>query len=1019
MAQNADMHHLRLLFAAWICLLSLAARGESSSGWADYNARIWQMEDGLPHNIVQAITQTRDGYLWVGTREGLARFDGSRFQTVELIPDTRLLSITALVESKDGTLWVGTDSSGVFRLSAGQVERCKGPGGELDFPVQDLQEGGDGGIWIASTYRILCWMDGRMTSKAEFRHSLQTLCVDDQGAVWTAGGGGLRRLDGGGTNVVLRGGALPQPARRLHRDADGTFWAGAGNGLIQIKDGRIRSFKKGDGPPGFVSVIYRDAAGVLWTGTYSGVSRFRDGQFIDQGEADAAAYRVYAIYEDREHNLWIGSEEGLTRFTARVFKTITKKDGLTLNTVATVCASPDGSVWISAWGGGLNHWKSGRITSLNKSNGLSSNFIMAMCASRDGGLWAGSDYGGALNYIKGDTITIYDQAQGFIARPTTATTALYEDNRGALWIGSRELLQRLDGTNFTSFTTADGISHKKINAICGGADEAVWIGTDGGLTHYRDGRFQDFGKADARLRVMILSLYEDGDGVLWIGTKEHGLLRRQNGMVHEFTSRLGLFSDVIYSILEDNHSNLWLNSSRGIFRLDKQQMEAVVRGQRTTVNSISYGKADGVLSSGQYRDVTQPSACKDSDGRLWFRTTQGVAVVDPERVKSNDLLPPVVIQEVVADKEAVGCKPFGLEVEREIRVKPGRGELEIQYAALSFRAPEKNQYRYKLEGVDLSWVEAGMRRTAFYNNLPPGRYRFQVVACNNDGAWNETGTSVGLILQPHFWQTRTFAVLLIVLSLGSVSGIVRYVTRRRMQRKLALLEQQHAVEKERARIARDMHDELGAKLTSISFQGAMARQAATNPPETDRHIAKMSETARELVLSLDQIVWAVDPENDSLESLANYICRYASDFFENSPIYCKFSIPRELPRCHLPTEVRHNLFLAVKEALNNTLKHSGARRVLLTISVEAKECVISIADDGKGTGVESESGKSKRTGHGLVNMRERLASVHGKFELKSDGGLSTEVRFTVPLAEETIGASYIYPTGASAPSQIP
>jgi signal transduction histidine kinase len=515
------------------------------------------------------------------------------------------------------------------------------------------------------------------------------------------------------------------------------------------------------------------------------------------------------------------------------------------------------------------------------------------------------------------------------------------------------------------------------------------------------------------LQALILSLYEDADNVLWIGTKGSGLLRWREGVVNAFTSAGGLFSDAIYSILEDGHTNLWLNSSRGIFRLEKKQMEAVIRGRRSVVNSISYGKADGVLSSGQYRDVTQPSACKDAQGRLWFRTTQGVAVVNPDEVRVNDRPPPVLIQEILADKASVGASALSLEVAREIAVKPGHGELEIHYAALSFRAPEKNQFRYKLESVDLNWVEAGTRRVAFYNNLHPGRYRFQVTACNNDGVWSETGASITLLLKPHFWQAGWFLSLGILAAVGFVGGTARYVTRRRLERKLALLEQQHAVEKERARIARDMHDELGAKLTRISFQGALARRSGANPPETDQRIAQMSETARELVLSLDQIVWAVDPDNDSLESLANYICRYAGEFFENSPIGCKFSIPRTLPPCHLSTDVRHNVFLAVKEALNNAHKHSGASRVTLTISAGVDKFEITIADDGRGVGngEGGETDKSRRAGRGLVNLRERLASINGKFELKSEPGQGAEVRLIVPLTGESAPASYIHPTG--------
>jgi ligand-binding sensor domain-containing protein len=385
-----------LLVAAGICFGGLAFGGHPPAGWSDYNTRLWQMEDGLPHNIVQAITQARDGYLWVGTREGLARFDGIRFQTIKLSPETPLLSITSLMQSRDGTLWIGTDSSGVFRLRGQQVERVSAPGGASDFAVQDIQEGGDGGIWIASTRRIFRWADGRMEQRAEFGSALQTLCVRSDGSVWTAGGGVLKRLDAEDTSGISPA-PVPLPVRRLHCDQQGTFWVGAAYGLVQITNGGAGYFKKADGPSGFVSVILRDSAGTLWTGTYSGLSRFANGQFIDQGESDAPAYRVYAIYEDREQNLWVGSEEGLARLTPKVFQTLTKKDGLTLNTVATVCAAPGGGVWISAWGGGLNRWVDGRISSLSKSNGLSSNFIMAMCAGRDGSLWAGADYGAALN----------------------------------------------------------------------------------------------------------------------------------------------------------------------------------------------------------------------------------------------------------------------------------------------------------------------------------------------------------------------------------------------------------------------------------------------------------------------------------------------------------------------------------------------------------------------------------------------------------------------------------------------
>jgi signal transduction histidine kinase len=707
----------------------------------------------------------------------------------------------------------------------------------------------------------------------------------------------------------------------------------------------------------------------------------------------------------------VGSEEGLLRFTPKAFKTITKKDGLTVNTVASVCASRDGSVWISPWGFGLNHWIDGKITVLNETNGLSSNYIMAMAEGRDGSFWAGADNGRALNRIKDGQITTFGQDQGFVMSSSTATTALFEDARRALWIGSRELLQCWDENRFSRFTTKDGLSHQKINAICGGTNGVVWIGTEGGLTRWHDGQFENLAATNARLQVLILSLREDKEGSLWIGTKGNGLLKLKGNAVQVFTTAQGLFSDAIYSILEDAHTNLWLNSSRGIFRLDKNQLEAVAAGRRATITSISYGKADGILSSGQYKEVTQPSACQSADGRLWFRTTQGVAVVNPNEITVNALPPPVVIQAVIADRRPVGNSASNLQMDKKIIVPPGRGELEVHYGALSFRSPEKNQFRYKLEGADLNWTDAGTRRVAFYNNLRPGHYRFEVMACNNDGVWSDASTSEDLTIKPHVWQTWWFLSLVALTTASFIGGGARYITRQRMQRKLERLERQNAVEKERARIARDMHDELGAKLTRISFQGDTARRHASNSAEMDLYIAKMSETARELMLSLDQIVWAVDPENDSLENLAGYVCRYASEFAADSPVQCKLKIPWELPYCHLSTDVRHNVFLAVKEALNNALKHSGATEIVLTIAARADEFEIEITDNGRGIIAKenNEPLKIKRTGHGLANLRERLASIHGRFELKSEPDQGTEVRLIVPLGKESSRAPYVYP----------
>jgi ligand-binding sensor domain-containing protein/signal transduction histidine kinase len=990
------------------CILASSLAGGLPAQSTEFNTQLWQTEDGLPHSIVQAIAQSQDGYLWVGTREGLARFDGVRFEALELIPGTSSESIFCLLESRDGSLWVGTEQFGAFRLHEGRIERCFAPDGTANYAVSEIHEGGDGTIWIGSSLGILHWVNGKMEERGKFKSLRQSMCVDPRGAVWLFGDGPLHRVDDpANTHEVHPTGTLPKAIRRIYCDRDGVFWLASNDRLYRIQDGVATSFQKAEGPSGLVGVIFQDHEGGHWIGTYAGLSRFVNDAFVDQDRPHEPSYRVFAIFEDREQNLWIGSEEGLARMNPKRFKTLTKKDGLSLNTVVSVCASREGGVWIGAWGGGINRWQDGKLTYLNKGSGLSSDFVMAILESRDGSLWVGADYASPLNRIKDGQITQYGRPQGFAA---SVTSALYEDDHGTVWIGSRESLQSWNGSQFRLYTANDGFSQNKVNALCGGASGVVWIGTEEGLVRWIEGNFENLAASHPRLQVPILSLYEDTENVLWIGTRGRGLLHWKNGVLNEFTSRQGLFSDSIYSIVEDHQANLWLNSARGIFRIERKAINMTIEGRRTGVTSVSYGKADGILSSGQYREVTQPAACRSDDGRLWFRTTQGVVVVNPAEITSNQVPPPVVIQEIIADKQSVALS--GSSASQEVKVRPGRGELQIEYASLSFRAPEKNQYRYKLEGVDSNWVEAGTRRIAHYNNLHPGHYRLQVMASNNDAVWNEAGVSVPLFLQPHFWQTWWFLSLIGVSTAGMLVTTSRYITQRRMRRKLERLEQQNALENERARIARDMHDELGARLTSISFRGAMALRNLSDPVEAERQIVKMSETARELVSSLDQIVWAVDPENDTLDSLANYLCRYTSQFLENTPLQCAFVIPPKLPDCRLSTEVRHNVFLAVKEILNNVVKHSGAKRVTLGITVRVGEFEVSVSDDGCGINAEEngEPGRMKRTGRGLANLRERLASIRGRFELCSEGGSGVHVRLIVPLGANDVHVSYNHPT---------
>lgn len=996
------MNHFRHVVLIALLFLGVEVPGQTVSRLMDFNIHLWQAEDGLPNNIVQAIAQTSDGYLWVGTRDGLAQFDGEQFHPVDLTPESAQPSISCLLATSDGSLWVGTETAGVYCLNKGKPRRVDFLSSNAPPEVQEILQSGDGTVWFGTTRGIHYFQNGRIQRLTSVKNLAARFYPDKSGRLWVCDGN-LRQVDQrDSTNQTVIAAKVPKSSRYFYCDTNDVFWIGTDygvdNNLIQVEDGKVTNHPREAGPSGFVSTIFKDSWGNLWIGSYAGLSRFADGNFFNLKISSGAPCRIYCVFEDRERDIWIGSEEGLTRLTAKRFKTISKADGLSGNTVVSICPSRDGGVWVGLWGGGINHYADGEISYLNKTNGLKYNYVMGITEARDGSLWAGADYGGPLQHAVDGAITTYGREEGFVNND--AVEVLFEDKNGLLWIGTRSGLRTWDGSKFTRYTTKDGLSNNRINFICQGVGDDVWIGTDAGPTRWHDGQFENLANTDPRLKVLVLSLYQDADNTLWIGTKRDGLFRWRNGELQEFNRKSGLYNDAIYCILEDNYTNFWMNSSRGIFRVSKQQLEAVAKGGESSITSVAYGRSDGIQASGQYRNITQPVACKDARGRLWFRSTQGMVMVDPDLMSINQQPPSVVIEEINANRITIGPGRSNQDFSEALIIPPGQGNLEIHYAALSYTAPGKNLYRYKLDKVDANWVNAGNSRVVRYNNLRPGRYRFQVVACNNDGVWNDAGQVLTLVFKPHFWQTWWFAALCGGSVLALVGGSVRYVTRRRLQRKLIQLEQRHAVERERSRIARDVHDELGSKLTEISFQGSIAQRNMGDPSETRRQIEQMSISAREAVSSLQEIIWAADPENDTLEGLVSHISHFVAEFFRISKVNGEVFTPPHIPDQQIPAVMRHNLYLAVKEAINNSAKHAQATRILIRIIIHETTLEVLISDNGNGfmaPASDETNGKAKRTGHGLVNMRERLRSIGGQCEINSEPSQGTTVRFIMPL----------------------
>jgi len=985
----------------------------------EYNSRTWQTDEGLPDNLVQAIAQTQDGFLWVGTAHGLARFDGVSFTPFsdKNTPEIANSSITALCAARSGALWIGTDGGGLACLNNGKFFHYDKANGMAGDTVRAIFETSDGTLWVGTSEGLSRLTDGTFVNYFKkdglLSDVVRSIYEDREKNLWIATGAGLNRFhDGSIASFTMPNGLPNDSVRAICQDRGGRIWIGSNNGMLWYDWYWANHFFAYNTRYGlsdtFVSAICEDPDGNLWVGTYSGLNRFRGGRFFVERDSQKMPFgKVNALFADREGDIWVGSNEGLARLTPMRFTTYTEQQGLTHNNVMSVLEDPAGSLWVGTWGGGLDRLRDERIQAFSTTN-FSQNLVLSLCKGTDGSLWIGADYDGGLTRLKNGKSTHYGAKEGL---PSAGISVLHEDHRGNLWIGTSRGLSCLTDGKFTNYSVKNNLAGNVVRAICEDHTGRLWFGTEGGLTLLENGKFINFTTTSGLSDNTITALYEDNAHTLWIGTQSGGLNRLRDGKIHAYTTVQGLFSDEIFEILEDDVGWLWMSCSKGVFRVRKDDFDAIDQGARESVVSIAYGKADG-MESPQCNGSAKPAGYKTADGRLWFATSKGLVMVDPKSVKRNLIPPPVYIEQVVADKEQTARHhaasiPIAPSDSAPIRIGPGRGELEFHYCALSFQQPERCRFKYKLEDVDPDWIDAGSQRAAFYNNLSPGDYRFHVIACNPDGVWSASEASLGVVLAPHLWQTWWFRALAAAFVVGSVIGGARYVVVRRIKRKFELLEQRHAIERERGRIAQDIHDDLGSSLTRIMMLGERTEEGLTRHEDVGMHIRKIVTSARDTVQSLDEIVWAVNPENDTLDGLVSYITHYADEFFENTDIACRLEIPLELPAASLSAEARHDLFLVVKEAFHNCLKHSGATAIRVRFSVAAEMLQIMIDDNGRGfefhtngngTASHNSNGNGNgRKGNGLDNMRRRIASLGGQFSMTSAPRGGTQITFSVRL----------------------
>jgi len=624
--------------------------------------------------------------------------------------------------------------------------------------------------------------------------------------------------------------------------------------------------------------------------------------------------------------------------------------------------------------------------------GLADLYVRSVFVDRHQRVWVGTLRMGLLQLANGR----FQQVPGFEI-VNLEVSAFHQDRQGQLWLGTQGGLVRLGERDWKAFTTRDGLSSDAVRAIADDAEGNLWIGTErGGLNRLRlgDNQFTSFHKQEGGLPSdNVSSLWMDSDGVLWIGTSG-GLARFHRGKWARYTTADGLAGNGISYLLEDGQGDLWIGSNAGLMRIAKKALNDFANAPTNTIACRGFAEADG-LPTRECSQGSQPAAARTRDGTLWFSTTKGLISVNPAELKPNQFLPPVVIEAVLIEGREQNTNSFRAAGLQSVTVPPGKELLEIRYTSLNLASPERARFKYRMEGYEITWTDAGERRVALYPKLPPGEYHFHVKACNEDGVWNEVGSSLAILAPRAFWQTWWFRGLAVAGLLGAIVAVVRYVSTQNLQRQLERLRQQEAVEKERSRIARDLHAQLGASITQVALLADLAEGDKHRPDEVEAHTRQISQTARETTHALDEIVWQANPSNDTLDSLVTYACKYAQEYLALAGLRYRLEVPESLPPVPIPPDVRHNVFLAFKEAVNNVVKHAQASSAQVRLQLAPERFTLEVQDNGRGLA----GGDDKVGRNGLRNMRKRMEDISGDFSLGPAPEGGTLVRLTVPLGK--------------------
>lgn len=960
---------------------------------SEYSLQVWTKNDGLPSNTLHNIVKGDDGFLWIGTSNGLVRFDGSEFKafTAGNTPQIKANITADLFKDASGKIWFSNGGAGLVIMDQEKFERLSEDDGLSINHPSSFAEGTDGKMYIGTF------------------------------------GGGLNIFENNHFSVInKKDGLSSNDMHSILLDRNERLWIGTYDEGINLLDKTgIKKFIIS--PNSAVEHIFQESNGTILAGTHNGVYVFNGKSFEAEKEFfPLRGKTINHISEDSEGNIWFStSNNGIYVYNHQNFYNLTTQNLLPTDKILQVLPTENG-IWICSADGGLFILKQNKIKILSELQRIPDKIIRTIFQAPDDALWIGTK-DGIAKYDERKKIvlpfktTLKDfsvhawaaNAKGEIFLGTllqgifkivdntlvqvadrkllkvSYIRSLKFDNDGTLWIGTNGagVILLKDG-KVKFIDKAAGLSSDFIACICKDRKNNFWIGTSGGGISVLDSTgkiLKTITDKEGLANNIVNSIIEDEEGVIWVGTSVSGISRIKDNSIFNFNERNGLYSNTLKKLLYDGHTTFWATSNQGVFSIEKKAFNNVANGKTEKLVFSLFGKNDGMIDD-DFLAVADNAGCISRTGKIYAPSHDGVVIIDPKLFKTKAEPPRVYIDDVF-----VNYKERTKDVLKDL--SPNTESVQINYGGISFTHGKYLKYKYILGGIDKDWVFVGTRRQVFFTHLPHGSYTFKIVAVTPEGTESKNAALINFTIHPYFWQTFWFQALSAVVILGLTTIYLLFYFKRKYKRKVKIIEAEAALERERMRISKDMHDELGASLTKISLMSDLAKRNLEDPGQLKKDLNSISEASRNVASSMDEIVWAVNPKNDSLEKTIFYFIHYIEDYLSSTEIEFAVAIPDTIPSRYLNAELRHNLFLVLKEAVNNIVKHSGADMVKLSISLENSSFILSLEDNGIGIDLSSVDQFS----NGLKNMSKRIEDFEGSMEILNSSPRGAKITLKLPL----------------------